>query len=271
MLQTFIQTAHAAENEGGISVHLTPYIVGHVGNVPITATLLTAWLTMIVLIAMAFFVGRRPKLIPTKIQSLFEILIGGVYDYMSDVLESKDLAKKYFPIVMTIFLFILTMNWLGLFPGVTSIGFYEGHGAETHFIPFLYPAATDLNITLAFAIVAFVVIEFAGIAAMGVWKYAGKFINLKFLLKPNFTNIIGFFIGIIELISELARLISFSFRLFGNIFAGKTLLLVVMALATPYVIPVPLIAYELFVGFIQAFIFAVLTLFFIKIAVEEPH
>ncbi len=262
---------HAAEKEGGVSVHLTPYVVGHIGTVPITATLLSAWLAMIVLITIAFFAGRHPKLVPTKFQNLFELLIGGVYDYMTDVLESRTLARKYFPIVMTIFLFILFMNWLGLFPGVTSIGVYEGHGADTHFIPFLYPGATDLNITLAFAIVAFVVIEFAGIAAIGTWRYAGKFINLKFLLKPNFTNIIGFFIGLIELISELARLISFSFRLFGNIFAGKTLLLVVMTLATPYFVPVPLMAYELFVGFIQAFIFAVLTLFFIKIAVEEPH
>jgi len=271
MFNTFIQTAHAAENEGGISVHLTPYVVGHIGNLPITATLLMAWLTMAVLIAVAFLVGRRLQLIPGKLQSIFEILIGGVYDYMSDVLESRDLAKKYFSIVMTIFLFILFMNWLGLFPGVTSIGFFEGYGGGAHFVPLLYPGATDLNITLALAIVAFVVIEFAGITALGLWKYAGKFINLKFLLKPNFTNIIGFFIGLIELISELARLISFSFRLFGNIFAGKTLLLVVMTLATPYFIPVPLMAYELFVGFIQAFIFAVLTLFFIKIAVEEAH
>jgi len=271
MLNAFIKTAQAAESEGGISVHLAPYVVGYIGNTPITATLLTAWLTMIVLVTLAFFIGRRPKLIPTKLQSLFEMLIGGVYDYMADVLESKSLAKKYFPIVMTIFLFILFMNWLGLFPGVTSIGFFEGHGEEAHFIPLLYPGATDLNITLAFAIVAFVVIEFAGIAGLGLWKYGSKFINLRFLLKPTFNNILGFFIGIIELFSEIARLISFSFRLFGNIFAGKTLLLVVMTLATPYLVPVPLMAYELFVGFIQAFIFAVLTLFFIKIAIEEPH
>lgn len=187
---------------------------------------------------------------------------------MTTVLEDRKLAIKYFPIVMTIFLFILTMNWLGLFPGVTSIGFFDDHH---HLVPFLYPPATDLNITIAFAIISFVVIEFAGIAALGVWRYAGKFINLSFLRKFNFNNVLNFFIGIIELISELARLISFSFRLFGNIFAGKTLLLVVMALATPYILPVPLLAYEVFVGFIQAFVFAILTLFFIKVAITEPH
>ncbi len=260
---SFVQTAYAAEGGSGISVHLNPYILGHIGGIPITATLVTVWVTMALLAILAYFVGRNPLLIPTKLQSSFEMLIGGVYDYMADVLESKVLAKKYFPIVMTIFIFILAMNWAGLLPGVTSVGFYEGHGAEEHLIPMFYPPATDLNITIAFALIAFFVIEFAGIAAIGVWRYGGKFINFK---SP-----LGFIIGIIELLSELARLVSFSFRLFGNIFAGKTLLLVVMFLATPYVLPVPLIAYEVFVGFIQAFIFAILTLYFIKLATEEPH
>lgn len=253
--------SHAAgSEEGGISVKLEPYIVGYVGSMPITATLLTAWLTMIVLVCVGYFAGKNMALVPGKLQNFFELIIGGMYNYIADTLESKDLARKYFPVIATIFFFVLFMNWIGLFPGVTSIGFYDEHH---HLIPFLYPAASDLNITIALAIVAFVVIEFAGVAAIGVWKYAGKFIN--------FSSPLNFVIGLIELISELARLIAFSFRLFGNIFAGKTLLVVAMALATPYFVPVPILAYEVFVGFIQAFIFAILTLFFIKIAVTEPH
>jgi len=212
---------------------------------------------------------KNPTLIPSKLQSIFEVIVGGAYDYIEGVLESKSLAKTYFPVIMTIFVFILAMNWIGLFPGVTSIGYYTGHGAESHFIPFLYPPATDLNITIAFALVAFFTIEVAGVLAIGFWKYGGKFINFKG--KSIGQRVLNFIIGLIELLSELARLVSFSFRLFGNIFAGKTLLLVVMFLATPYVLPVPLIAYEFFVGFIQAFIFAILTLFFIKLATEEPH
>ncbi|MCA9365432.1 F0F1 ATP synthase subunit A [Candidatus Kaiserbacteria bacterium] len=263
MLGLFVNTAHAATDGSSMA----PYVVEYAGRLPITSTLLTVWLTMIILVVVAIFVGRNPKLIPGKIQNFFEIIIGGVYDYMAEVLEDKKLATKYFPIVMTIFLFILCMNWIGLLPGVTSIGYYD-HG---HLIPFFYPPATDLNITIGFALIAFFTIEFAGITAIGLWKYGGKFFNFKFLRKFNFENVLGFFIGLIEFISEFARLISFSFRLFGNIFAGKTLLLVVMTLVTPYLLPVPLIAYEMFVGFIQAFIFAVLTLFFIKIATEEPH
>ena len=254
-----VNTAYAAE---GISVKLSPYIVGEFMGMPITATMLTAWLTMIVLIGFAFFFTRKPKLIPSKLQSIFEALIGTTYNYMVEVLESKKLASKYFPIVMTIFIFVLALNWIGLLPGVTSIGFYEGHGSDAHFIPLLYPAATDLNITIAFALIAFFTIEIAGVLAIGIFKYAGKFINFK---SP-----LAFVIGIIEFISELARLVSFSFRLFGNIFAGKTLIVVAMFFV-PYILPVPLLAFEVFVGFIQAFIFAILTLFFIKIAIEEPH
>ncbi|MFN3187968.1 MAG: F0F1 ATP synthase subunit A [Candidatus Paceibacteria bacterium] len=255
-----INTVHAASE--GISVKLSPYVVGEVFGIPITATLITTWLTMTALILLVAVLRPQIKMIPGKLQSSMEVVVGGVYDYMSDVLESREVARRYFPVVATIFFFILALNWVGLLPGVTSIGFYQGQGESSHFVPFLYPAATDLNITIAFAIIAFFTIEIAGVLALGLFKYTSKFINFSSPLK--------FVIGIIELISELARLISFSFRLFGNIFAGKTLLLVVMFFV-PYLVPVPLIAFEVFVGFIQAFVFAILTLFFIKLAMEAPH
>jgi F-type H+-transporting ATPase subunit a len=255
-----INTAYAAGE--GISVKLAPYVLGEWFGIPITSTLVTVWVTMMVLVIFAVIVRARLAAVPGGLQNVAELLVGGVYDYMADVLESQALARKYFPVVMTIFLFILALNWFGLFPGVTSVGMYEGHGTESHLVPFLYPAATDLNITIAFAVIAFFTIEIAGVLAIGLFKYTGKFIN--------FRSPLAFVIGIIELISELARLISFSFRLFGNIFAGKTLLVVIMFFV-PYIIPVPILAFEVFVGFIQAFVFAVLTLFFIKLAIEEPH
>jgi F-type H+-transporting ATPase subunit a len=163
---------------------------------------------------------------------------------------------------MTLFIFILTLNWIGLLPGVNAIGIYKESHGELGLVPFLYPANTDLNITIGFAIVAFFAIEIIGIAMLGFWKYGRKFIN--------FSSPLNFLIGIIELFSELARLISFSFRLFGNIFAGKTLILIAIFFV-PFILPVPLLAFEMFVGLIQAFIFAVLTLFFIKLAIQEPE
>ncbi len=257
-----ITTAYAATEQGaaseGIAVHLNPYIVGHVGDVPITATLITVWLVMVLLAALAFRIRATLTIVPGKLQSVAEAAIGGGYDYVYDVLGNKKVADQYFPIIATIFIFILGINWVGLIPGVGAFGSYH----DGHLVPWLYPGSTDLNITIGLTLVAFFTIELAGVLGIGVWKYAGKFLN--------FRSPLGFVIGLIELISELARLISFSFRLFGNIFAGKTLLLVTMFFV-PYILPVPIYAYEVFVGIIQAAVFAILTLFFIKLALEEPH
>lgn len=256
-----MNSAYAAVEEG-ISIHLAPEIIGHFYGIPITNTLLTAWFVMFCVTVGVLLFRRRISLIPGKAQVIVEALIGSAYDYVKDTLGNERYARTFFPIIMTIFIFILALNWIGLLPGVDAIGLLkESHGEET-FVPFLHPANTDLNITLGFTIVAFATIEIAGVALLGFLKYGGKFVTFK---SP-----MAFVIGIIELFSEIARLISFSFRLFGNIFAGKTLILVAMFFV-PFILPVPLLAFELFVGIIQAFIFAVLTLFFIKLAIEEPH
>ncbi len=262
MYMNLINIAYAATEPGvakeSISVHLNPYIVGHIGDLPITATLITVWLVMALLIGFTFLVRKNLTGIPNKLQSVAEIVVGSGYDYVKDVLGTKKDTDKYFPIILTIFIFILAINWIGLIPGVGAFGSYH----DGHLVPWLYPGATDLNITIGFTLVAFFTIEIAGVLGIGFWKYAGKFINFK---SP-----MAFLLGLMELISELARLIAFSFRLFGNIFAGKTLLLVGMFFV-PYFLPVPIYAYELFVGLIQAVVFAILTLFFIKLAIEEPH
>ena len=256
-----ISTVYAAE-EGGISIHLAPEIVGYFLGIPITNTLITIWFVMAVLIITAILVRNNLTIIPSKIQLIFEDLIGFSYDYVVKTLENVELARRVFPLVMTIFIFILGANWIGLLPIVDTIGIYEVHNGKETFVPFLHPANTDLNITLALALIAFFSIEILGVMLIGFLKYAGKFVN--------FRSPLAFLIGIIELFSEIARLISFSFRLFGNIFAGKTLIVIALFFV-PFIVPVPIMAFELFVGFIQAFIFAILTLFFIKLAVEEPH
>lgn len=250
-----------AAEAGGIHIALQPYVLGELAGLPITATLLTSWVVLALLIAWAFYFYRALKLAPGTGQTAVELVVGGAYDYVKEVLEDEKLAQRYFPIIMTIFLFITATNLFGLLPFVGgSVGLVDhAHGG---LIPLFYPVNTDLNLTLAMAVISVVVIEFAGIAAMGVLKYGSKFVN--------FSSVIGFFVGIIELVSELARLITFSFRLFGNIFAGKVLILVALFFL-PYLLPVPLLAYEVFVGVIQGAVFAILTLFFIKIAVTEPH
>lgn len=242
----------------GLHISIAPYHLGEIWGLPITPTLVSAWVVALLLLATAFFVGRSLKFIPGKAQVAIEGTVMGVYSYVEETLEDKNLARKYFPLIMSMFVFITAVNLFGLLPFIGAIGF-EDHG---HFIPLFYPTNTDLNVPLALAIVAVIAIEFAGIAALGFLKYFGKFVN--------FSSVIGFVVGLIELVSEVARLITFSFRLFGNIFAGKVLILVALTFM-PYLLPVPLVLYELIVSVIQGAIFALLTLFFIKIAVTEPH
>ena len=243
-----------AGKEGGIHVVLKAQHLFDVFGFPVTNSLLMTWIVVILLVGFAFFFRKSLSLIPGKLQALIEMLFEGVLGYMAETLESESLARKFFPLIMTIFIFVFVANELAFLPGVGSI-LYHGE-------PLLRAPAADLNMTLALAIIAFFTIEIAGIVILGFFKYAGKYVN--------FTSFVGFLVGIIELVSNISRLVSFSFRLFGNVFAGE----VMIAVATffvMYFLPAPLMAFEVFVGFIQAVVFSMLTLFFIKLAIMEPH
>jgi F-type H+-transporting ATPase subunit a len=246
--------------QSGINVVLAPERIGTLFGLPITNTLVTSWAAILVLLVISILIGSRLKLTPSRFQLLFEWLVEFIYDYVAETLESRELARVFFPYLATIFLFVFTSNLLEFLPGVGSIGFFGAAGA---FTPLFRSVNTDLNVTLMLAIVSFLTIEVTGVLVIGVWKYAGKFIDVRH-------GFISFVVGIIELFSEIARIISFSFRLFGNIFAGETLILVVTYFI-PFIGPVPIMAFEIFVGFVQAAIFSLLTLFFIKIAIMEPH
>jgi len=259
--------AHIAETAGahadsGIHIALAAEKVGELFGIPITNTLLTSWAVILILFVIAFFVGRNLKMVPGRIQTLFESMVSFILDYMTEVLEDGKLARKLFPLITTLFLFIFASNILEFTPGIGSWGLIEHTALGETFTPLLRSVNTDLNVTLALAIIAFVTIEVVGVATLGFVKYTRKFLN--------FSSPIAFLVGIIELFSEVARLISFSFRLFGNIFAGEVLIVVIMFFV-PYFIPVPMMLFEVFVGLIQAAIFALLTLFFVKMAITEPH
>ena len=243
--------------EHGIHVALSAEKIGLLWGIPITNTLITSWIVVVLLTVLAISVGARLTMIPGRLQTVFEWVFGFVYDYIAETLGTREMARKFFPLIITIFLFIFSANMLEFIPGIGSIGFFKGE----EFIPLLRSVNTDLNVTLALAVISFVVIEITGIVTIGAARYFGKFFNL---------HGIGTVVGIIELFSEFARLISFSFRLFGNILAGEVLIMVAIYFV-PYFGPVPLMMFEVFVGFIQAAIFAILTLFFIKIAIMEPH
>ena len=230
--------------------------VFELGNMPIPNTLLSS-VTAAGLLMGAGFLLFQSRMIPSAFQSLFEVIVEKFLRIMEPMFGSRARAERYIPIILTIFFFVLTSNWLGIVPGVGSVGLFKKTDAGETLVPLFRSAASDPNTTLALGIVAIVWVHILGVAAIGFRKHAGKFFSLK--------GPIDFFTGVLEFISEIAKILSFSFRLFGNIFAGEVLLIIIAFLA-PYIIPVPFLALELFVGFIQALVFAMLTMVFIRIA-----
>jgi F-type H+-transporting ATPase subunit a len=249
-----------------MEISLAPEAIFFLSNFPVTNTLLVTLFLSLLIIVFSFVLRKNLKIIPTGFQNVVEYVMEAFLNLVDSVTQDRKQTKKFFPLVVTIFIFVILSNWVELVPGLGTIGINEEIHGKTVLVPFLRSASADLNVTLAIALVAVFTIQFMGIAAIGVSKYAGKFF-VSPLKKPYF---IGTFVGILELISEGAKIISFSFRLFGNIFAGEVLLIVMLNLV-PYFVPLPFLFLELFVGFVQALVFAMLTLVFLKMAVTEHH
>lgn len=246
-------------------ISLAAEIVTRLAGFPISNALITTWLVMGILTIISYGATRQMKLVPGGVQSMAEMLVGGLYDFFSSV--TGKYVKDVFPLVATLFLFILTANWVGLLPGVGTIGLFHDEAVPAgrqEFTPLLRSATADLNTTVALALFAMIAIQYFG------FKTAGPHYGKRFL---NFGNPMYFFLGILELVSELSKIVSFAFRLFGNIFAGEVLL-AVMAFLMPFLVPLPFLTMELFVGFIQALVFSMLTAVFLTVAVshgEEVH
>jgi F-type H+-transporting ATPase subunit a len=303
----------------------------------ITNTLLASWVTMLILIVGSWLITRKMTVIPGRWQGALEMVMEGFYGLVEGAAGPK-WARRFFPIVMTILLFVVVSNWLGLTPlyggwgvlhdahhlgkegepvewlnGSETIGLWvpaeesheeaapttehdtaegEAHGAEGEahgyvLAPMLRAATTDINVTLALAIVSVFMTQVYGVWGLGL-GYFGKFIAiggiLKAFTKPGlgcggriaqfFMGIIDLFIGIVETISEIGKVVSFSFRLFGNIFAGEVLL-GVMAFLIPYLVSLPFYGLEIFVGLVQALVFMMLSVAFFVVAIshhgEEEH
>ena len=246
-----------------MEISLAAEKIGQIGSMPITNSMVLSWFASIFLILIGMIATNKISIIPNKIQNFFEMIIEFLFDTANGILENEKATKIYFPLVATLFIFIVTNNWLGLLPGVGTIGFHElNHAGNTVFVPLLRSGNADLNMTLALAIITMLCVQIFGIGALGVFKYSKKFLN--------FSSPINFFVGILELMGEFTRVISFSFRLFGNIFAGEVLLAVI-AFLIPYLLPLPFFFLELFVGVIQALVFTMLALVFIKGAITEAH
>ena len=264
------------------SPQLPPETVFILFGFPITNSVIASWFTIIFLVGFCYAVSRRIKMIPDRLQSAFEFMLGGLYDFCNGVAGEEN-GRRFFPVVATIFLFVAFNAWLSLIPGFGSI---EIINPEGHHVHLLRGANTDINMPLALALMSFVFVEYFGLRTLG-FRYLGKFFNVGqfaqgmrelFKGKPTtglgkmLTGVIDMFVGMLEMLSEFIRIVSFTFRLFGNMTAGEILLVIAMFLV-PWVFALPFYGLELLVGFVQALIFGGLTLVFLTVATvhHEPE
>jgi len=243
-----------------MEISLAAEKIFYIGSFPVTNAMIMSWFASAILIVLALLASRTMTLVPKGIQNFFEMIVEFLFNMVNEVIGNREQTKKYFPLIATIFLFIITNNWLGLLPGVGTIKINTIHNGHEIAVPLLRSGNADLNTTLAIALVTMLAVQLFGILAIGIFKYGKKFFNFK---NPIYTMV-----GFLELLGEFSRMISFTFRLFGNIFAGEVLLTIV-AFLVPYIAPLPFFGLELFVGMIQALVFSMLALVFIKMAITD--
>lgn len=240
----------------GLHISLAAEPIMTVGSFVVTNAVLTSVLGSLLLVAGLTWAMRKVALRPT---SLAGVALEGAAAILLSLIEQVTLdrkkAEQFFPLLATIFVFVLVNNWLGLLPGVGSFTVTTTAGT----VPLLRAATADLNTTLALALISGVAAQVLAVRQLGVAAHVRKYLSW---------NPVLLFVGALELVSEFSRIVSFSFRLFGNIFAGEVLLVVISFLA-PLLAPVPFFALELFVGIVQALIFTMLTLVFVHIATSE--
>ncbi|MDE0229441.1 MAG: F0F1 ATP synthase subunit A [Spirochaetaceae bacterium] len=276
-----------------------------IGLGPVTNAMLTSFILSAVILAVAFVVGRTLKLRPGGLQNVVEALIEGLGNLVNQT-ATRTWAPRFFPICCTIFIFLLISNWFGILgPGLGSVGiihasdhgtldaeditFLRGsaeqvladhaakYGADAHHgvdearfvvVPLLRAPSSDLNLTLALALITMFLVQVFGFWSRGI-GYVGQFLRFKSLKTKGFgMGLVDVFVGLFEGLSEFAKVISFSFRLFGNIFAGEVILIVISSLVS-LVLVVVFFGLEMFVGLIQAFVFFILSLAFFHLATEH--
>jgi len=274
-----IQSQTGEQTEQKISQETTLFAepIYHTENFIITNALITSWVAVFVLIIVSFFLRSKLREIPRGIQNVFEMIIEGALSLCDQITNNRVLSEKIFPFAISVFFFILTNNWLGLLP-FGGFGILEKGNEGLSFIPFLRGGTADINTTLGLAIMAVFGANLFGVFSVGLWKTFNKYVNLevlgeigkKIIKDPTIILVapVTFFVGLIELVGEFAKMASLSFRLFGNIFAGEVLLASIASMMA-FIVPIPFLFLEILVGFIQALIFSILLVVYFTIGTSD--
>ncbi|MDR2192317.1 MAG: F0F1 ATP synthase subunit A [Endomicrobium sp.] len=235
---------------------IAPGVLFTIAGFPVTNTILATLLTDAAIITIVILLGKTISLRPGRLQNIFESVVEYFYNSVKDIAGQR--ASFIYPWVTSFFIFIVAANLIEFIPGFESVRFLPNnvlHEDGEHGFAFLRAATSDLNLTLALAVITVIASHYYSIKETGFKSYLSRFISLK--MFP-----IMLFVGFLEFISELVKFVSFSFRLFGNIYAGD------MLLEKTFYFVMPL---EVFVGLIQALVFAMLTMAFMNILTEKHH
>jgi len=238
-----------------LSISLAPQTLFYIGSWPITNTFFWFFCLWLALIIGAIFLKINLKMVPGKIQNLIEMLVSGAYDFTESIIGPGKKAQRVFPLVATMFFFVLISNLLTFIPGQAALTLNTGGEV----VPIFRAIIADYGLVFMMTIVVVLLFQIIAIVVSGPLAYIGRFINFRSPLKA--------FLGIMDLIGEIAKVVSLSFRLFGNIFAGEVLGAVMLFLA-PFFLPLPFQFLGLLTAVVQAFVFSVLTLVFISMASE---
>jgi F-type H+-transporting ATPase subunit a len=245
-----------AATELHVSIASQP--VFEVFGIPVTNSMLTGLAGIVLTVAILWYVGGRVKRGKyNRFVGLIQWVFEGLLKQIDGIIPDKKLARKVTPLAITIFFVVLISYWLSVLPGLESI--------TVNGVPLLRSLTADLNFTLALAVITLVTVQIYAV------KYLGSLGNAHRYLRNPLKDPIGSFEGILELIGEFSRGVALALRLFGNAFAGEVLLIVIAALtsyASVFVLP-PFLAFELFIGFIQAYVFFMLCLIFTALAVAH--
>lgn len=236
-----------------------PETIAYIGSFPITNTVVHTLIVDSLIISGVVIIKKNLAVIPSFFQNAVESGMEAFYSLTESI--AGDRTKKIFPYCMTFFIFILVANITSLLPGFGTIGVYHEteHGKEL--VPILKGATTDINTTFALSLVSVMATHIMSITSLGFKEYIGRFISL---------NPINLFVGLLEIVSEITKLVSLSFRLFGNIFAGEVTLATVSKMFA-FVFPLPFLLLESVVSVVQALVFSALTLVFMAILTTPHH
>ncbi|EKD67301.1 MAG: hypothetical protein ACD_48C00486G0002 [uncultured bacterium] len=246
-----------------------PEIIFSLGNLPITNAMLMGIFMTLIFGIFVIYINKSFKLVPSKFQIAVEMLVTGFVGLIQQITGNRKMAEQLLPLIGALFLFLGFGNLFGLIPGLTAIT-YEG-------VSLFRTPTNDFNMTFSIALAMVILTQVASIRAWGVFGHLGKFFKFKDLylgfkkgLGPGFLAIIDFLIGLLDIVSEVAKVVSLSLRLFGNMYAGDVLAAILLG-AFAFIIPSPWLAMNLLVGVLQAMVFGSLTAAYYTLAVEKPE